>query len=201
MRTITMLVIAGLVTFTGCSDTGSEKKAVSLTNADLEAMVSSKLATEPQLAKAISVSADADKNEVKLSGTVPDEPMRTRAVELTKSAKDGLIVTDKIDVKPLEVSRKDYTEDMARRAREEAKSTGDAIGNSVDDAWIHTKITAKLIGDSKTPARKINVDVVNQVVTLRGEVDTKTAKDEADKIAHDTEGVKRVRNLLKVTAG
>ena len=199
MRMMTILALAGVVALTGCSST--EKKAVRLSNSDLEAMVHSKLATDPPLAKAISVSADADKNEVKLSGTVPDEAMRTRALELTKSAKDGLIITDKIDVKPLEVSRKEYTEDMARQARQAAKESGDAIGNSVDDAWIHTKITAKLIGDSKTPARKINVDVVNQVVTLRGQVDSKTAKDEADKIAHDTEGVKRVRNLLKVIAG
>jgi osmotically-inducible protein OsmY len=32
-------------------------------------------------------------------------------------------------------------------------------------------------------------------------VNTTIAKEEADRIAKDTEGVRRVRNLLKVTAG
>jgi osmotically-inducible protein OsmY len=90
---------------------------------------------------------------------------------------------------------------MAREARERAKTSGDKIGNSINDAWIHTKITSKLIGDKDTPARKINVDVVDGMVTLRGEVKSGTAKDEADRVAKDTEGVKRVRNLLIVTAG
>ena len=120
---------------------------------------------------------------------------------MAKAARPGLQVTDKIDVKPKEISRSEYTEAMARDAREKAKTMGDKIGTSIDDAWIHTKITSKLIGDSETPAHKINIDVVNGVVTLRGEVNTQTAKDEADRVAKDTEGVRRVQNLLKVTAG
>ena len=57
---------------------------------------------------------------------------------------------------------------------------------------------AKLIGDSKTPERKINVDVVNNVVTLRGMVETADQKAEAGRIAKETEGVKSVNNQLKV---
>ena len=120
---------------------------------------------------------------------------------MAKATRPNLEITDKIDVKPREISRSEYTEQMARDARERAKSAGDTIGSSINDAWIHTKITSKLIGDKDTPARKINVDVVDGIVTLRGQVDTANAKDEADRIAKDTEGVKRVRNLLKVTAG
>ena len=89
---------------------------------------------------------------------------------------------------------------MARDARERAKSTGDKIGNSVDDAWIHTKIAAKLMTDSDTPSRKINVDVVNGAVTLRGAVNSEVAKKEAERIARETDGVKKVTNLLKIQA-
>ena len=89
----------------------------------------------------------------------------------------------------------------ARDTRERAKTAGDKIGSSINDAWIHTKITSKLIGNSQTPAHKINVDVQDGVVTLRGEVNTPAAKDEADRVSKDTEGVRRVRNLLKVVAG
>jgi osmotically-inducible protein OsmY len=44
--------------------------------------------------------------------------------------------------------------------------------------------------------------VVNNVVTLRGAVDTAEQRAEAERIARDTEGVKRVVNQLKIgTAG
>jgi osmotically-inducible protein OsmY len=68
----------------------------------------------------------------------------------------------------------------------------------MEDAWIHTKLVAKFIGDADTPERKINVDVVNNVVTLRGMVDTAEQRAEAERIAGNTEGVKRVVNQLKV---
>jgi osmotically-inducible protein OsmY len=69
---------------------------------------------------------------------------------------------------PREISRAEYTEELARGEREKAKGYGEKIGDTLDDAWIHTKIVAKLIGDTTTPERKINVDVVNNMVTLRG---------------------------------
>src|SRR5262249_23600012 len=152
--------------------------------------------SDPDLNAAnLSVDVNSDKNEVKLSGTVPTENLRTKAVEIAKAIQPGATVTDKIDVKPKELTRADYTEEMARSERD--RSTGDKIGTSLDDAWIHSKITTKLIGNSDTPARKINVDVSEGVVTLRGTVDSATAKDEASRIAKETDGVKRVSNLLR----
>src|SRR5689334_4805616 len=91
-----------------------------------------------------------------------------------------------------------YTEEQAREEREKAKANKETIGQSLEDAWIHTKLVAKLIGDTKTPERKINVDVVDGAVTLRGEVDTAEARTEAERIAKETDGVKKVTNQLKV---
>jgi osmotically-inducible protein OsmY len=91
-----------------------------------------------------------------------------------------------------------YTEEQAREEREKAKASKETIGQSLEDAWIHTKLVAKLIGDSKTPERKINVDVVDGAVTLRGEVETAEAKAEAERVAKETDGVKKVTNQLKV---
>lgn len=92
-----------------------------------------------------------------------------------------------------------YTAEQAKEERERAKQNKETIGDTLDDAWIHTKIVAKLIGDSKTPERKINVDVVNNEVTLRGTVDTAEAKAEAERVAKETDGVKKVVNQLKVS--
>jgi len=91
-----------------------------------------------------------------------------------------------------------YTEEQAREERERAKANKETVGQSLDDAWIHTKIVAKLIGDTQTPERKINVDVVEGAVTLRGEIDTVEAKAEAERVAKETDGVKKVTNQLKV---
>ena len=94
-----------------------------------------------------------------------------------------------------------YTEEQAREERARAKQNKETIGDSLEDAWIHTKIVAKLIGDTKTPERSINVDVVNNEVTLRGTVDGPEAKSEAERVAKETDGVKKVTNQLKVTPG
>jgi len=91
-----------------------------------------------------------------------------------------------------------YSEEQAREERERAKANKETIGQSLEDAWIHTKIVAKLIGNSATPERKIYVDVVDGAVTLRGMVDTAEAKTEAERVAKETDGVKKVTNQLKV---
>jgi hyperosmotically inducible periplasmic protein len=181
----------------------TNKPATKMTDSQLEDKIKAKFDSDAQLkASDLSVSADADKNEATISGEVGTQALRSKAVAMAKEASPGLILTDKIDVKPRELTREQYTEERAIEEREKAKGTGDRLGDSMDDAWIHTKLVAKFIGDADTPGRKINVDVVNNVVTLRGTVETAQQRAEAERIARDTEGVKRVVNQLKVgTAG
>jgi len=180
---------------------GTSKSTTKMTDSELESRIKAKFDSDAQLKAAdLSISADADKNEATISGAVGTQALRMRAVNLAKEASPGLVLTDKIDVKPGELSRAEYTEENARNEREKARGTGEKIGNSLDDAWIHTKIVAKLIGNSETPEHKINVDVVNNVVTLRGSVDTAEQKVEAERLAKATEGVTRVVNQLKVGA-
>jgi osmotically-inducible protein OsmY len=170
-----------------------------MTNSELEEKIKARFKTDAQLNAAnLSVDANVDRNEITLSGTVGSESLRTKAIELAKSAHAGLIVTTKIDVKPGEISRTAYTIERAREERDIAKGRGETIGDSLDDAWIHTKIVAQLIGNSATPERKINVDVTNNVVTLRGTVETAEQKTEAEQIAKNTESVKSVNSQLKV---
>jgi osmotically-inducible protein OsmY len=97
-----------------------------------------------------------------------------------------------------EQTRGNYTEREAQEEREKAKGNKETIGDTLDDAWIHTKIVAKLIANSTTPERKINVDVVKNVVTLRGTVDSAEEKVAAEKVAKETDGVTKVLNQLKV---
>jgi osmotically-inducible protein OsmY len=196
-------MLAFVLLLSACSSTGPRASTeTKTTNADLEQAVKNRLAADTRLANShIDVSADVDRNQITLSGTLPDEQLRMQAVEIAKASRSGVIVVDKIEVKPPLASRSDYTEDMARTTREKAKVLGDKVGTKLEDAWLYTKIMAKLVSDSNTPARRINVDVENSVVTLRGDVDSPAVRDEAERIARETDGVKRVINRLKVNAG
>ena len=89
---------------------------------------------------------------------------------------------------------------MAKEEWAKAKQLGEKVGDRLDDAWIHGKIIAKLIANSKTSQRTVSVDVNNNVVTLRGTVPDAEQKTEAERIAKATDGVKRVDNRLNVSA-
>ena len=199
-KPLLVLAISILAMVTGLAACSKPPEAVpKMTNDELGRSVTAKINSDPALvAYKLDVSADADKNAVTISGTVPTESLRMKAVDAAKSAGTGLVITDKIDVKPESVDRKDYTEDMAREARERASKSSESIGDSLDDAWIHTKISSKLLGEGEFPGGSLNVDVKNNVVTLRGTVATKADKAKAEEIAKATKGVKSVRNQLVI---
>src|SRR5262249_29302253 len=69
-----------------------------MTDSDLEKAIKTELNTDPDLRAAdLKVKADVDRNDVKLSGTVESEALRTRAVEMARSSRPGLVITDQID--------------------------------------------------------------------------------------------------------
>jgi osmotically-inducible protein OsmY len=81
--------------------TSPSTPAAKMSDSDLENAVRAKLESDTALKEAkLDVDADADKNEVTLSGTVRSQEIREKAVELAKTAHSGLTINDKIDVKP-----------------------------------------------------------------------------------------------------
>jgi osmotically-inducible protein OsmY len=73
----------------------------SAANAKLEKAVKSMFARHEQVRTAdLIVRADVTKNQVTLSGTVDSEAVRSRAVELAMAAHVGVVVDDKMTVKP-----------------------------------------------------------------------------------------------------
>src|SRR5678815_1596444 len=116
MKKFTWLIplLFGLnVVFTGCDERGrppgtrttpSPSTAPStskLSDADLEKAVRAKLENDEQLKVAdLSVNADAERNEITLSGTVSTHAAREKAIEMAKSTKQGVLVNEKIDIKP-----------------------------------------------------------------------------------------------------
>jgi len=60
------------------------------------------------------------------------------------------------------------------------------------DAGITTKVKSKLVADDEVKAYQIDVDTKDKIVTLKGQVDTPTAKSRAVEIARTTDGVRDV---------
>ena len=103
-----ILLLFGLnVFFIGCDEPNQQptsqttSSSSKMSDSDLENAVRAKLENDAQLKVAdLSVNADAERNEITLSGTVRSHAAREKAIELAKSAKPGVLVNDKIDVKP-----------------------------------------------------------------------------------------------------
>ncbi len=97
------------------------------------------------------------------------------------------------------MTRADYDRDKDRYTRE-AKDTGRTIGSGLNDGWIWVKTKFDLAAADDLRDSTINVDVDNDVVTLSGTVGNAAQKTQAETIAKSIEGVKSVKNILKVTA-
>ena len=93
------------------------------------------------------------------------------------------------------VTREEYDKNKADYEREKGSST---IGSGANDSWLWFKTRAALLTTNDLRESTVNVDVVNDVVTLKGTVETAAQKTKAEQVAKDIDGVKSVKNELKV---
>jgi len=98
-----------------------------------------------------------------------------------------------------EITKDEVNKDIERYKRE-AKEAGRKIGEGAEDTWLWVKTRASLAAVDDLRDSTINVDVENNVVTLSGTVGSAAQKAAAEKTAKEIEGVKSVKNLLKVSA-
>lgn len=73
-----------------------------------------------------------------------------------------------------------------------------SAGTTHGDEWATVKIQTALYRDLRFRGRRLTVDTVEGVVTLRGKVDSDEARADAAEVARRVEGVKSVRNELQV---
>ena len=95
-------------------------------------------------------------------------------------------------------TREDYERNKEQYQRE-AKGSGRTIGSGVNDGWLWVKVRFDLAAADDLRDSTINVDVDNGVVTLTGTVASAAQKTRAEQVAKSVEGVKSVRNQLKVS--
>jgi hyperosmotically inducible protein len=94
----------------------------------------------------------------------------------------------------------DKAERTGERAADKTAGAARKTGRAIDDGWIKSKIYAQYLADWGTilDDSDIDIDVANNVVTLSGTVKSAEAKTRAVATAKATEGVKSVRDALKV---
>jgi len=78
------------------------------------------------------------------------------------------------------------------KEREDRKMTERESSQPVDDTWITTKVKADLLATSDVSGLELNVETVEGVVSLTGDVDTQAEADRAVAVAKGIKGVSRV---------
>lgn len=142
------------------------------------------------------VSVMAESGVVTLRGTVESQAARERAVSIAREVEGVRDVRDELNIQTASAGA--AAQPPAGDQRETEGTTGRAE-NTVEPAWITTKIQAQYFVNPEV--KPWNVDVTtgaNGVVTLEGEVEQPADRDEAVRIARETEGVTRVENRLRV---
>ena len=96
-------------------------------------------------------------------------------------------------------TREEYERDRARYDRE-ARESGRRVGSGTNDGWLWVKTRFELATADDLRDSTIDVDVENGVVTLSGTVASTTQKARAEQIVTPVEGVRSVKNQLRVTS-
>jgi hyperosmotically inducible protein len=89
--------------------------------------------------------------------------------------------------------------DASREANEaaaEVRRAAGVAGDRLADGWLTAKVQAKYFADDDIKARYIDVSSRDGTVTLKGFVENEAVRQEALRIARETEGVARVDDQL-----
>lgn len=135
------------------------------------------------------IDTDVKGNVVYLTGTVKSEVDKELATEIAQSIEGVTDVENNLTVKKdVEMRERDYYPDDDEDNR--------SWGTWYNDATTTASIKSQFLWDDNVEGLDINVDTMNGVVTLNGEADSAANKQLAEKIAQNTEGVRKVINNL-----
>jgi hyperosmotically inducible protein len=155
----------------GCSSTRTVGQQVD--DAWITTEVTAKLAADPEVSP-FEVDVDTQEGVVRLSGMVETQAERDEAAKLARNT-DGV-----------------------KKVINDIKLGDPTAEENIDDGWISTKVKAKIAADPDINMFNVDVDVLQGVVTLSGEVKTEYAQRRAQELAERTEGVSDVKNLITV---
>lgn len=134
-------------------------------------------------------------------GEMPSENYKKQAFEIAQEQialagyrlgemLNQIFGTEELTREQYEKARIDY--------QKQAKENGSIIGQGINDSWLWVKTRSAMAATSELRDSVINVDVEDAVITLRGTVTNKEEKEKALKVAKAIEGVKSVKDMLKI---
>ncbi|HGF0772058.1 TPA: molecular chaperone OsmY [Kluyvera georgiana] len=127
--------------------------------------------------KSTDISVKTDKKVVTLSGFVQSQAQAEAAVAAAKTVEGVASVSDKLHVRDSKES---------------------SIKGYAGDTATTSEVKAKLLADDIVPSRNVKVETTDGVVQLSGTVESKAQSERAESVAKAVEGVKSVKNDLKV---
>ncbi len=127
--------------------------------------------------KSTDISVKTEKKVVTLSGFVESQAQAEQAVSVAKGVEGVSSVSDKLHV---------------RDGKEKS------VSGYAGDAATTSEIKAKLLADDIVPSRNVKVETTDGVVQLSGHVKSDAQSERAESIAKAVDGVKSVKNDLKV---
>ena len=127
--------------------------------------------------KSTDISVKTEQKVVTLSGFVESQAQAEEAVKVAKEVEGVTSVSDKLHV---------------RDAKDQS------VKGYAGDAVTTSEIKAKLLADDIVPSRNVKVETTDGLVQLSGTVKNQAQSDRAESIAKAIDGVKSVKNDLKV---
>lgn len=166
----------------------SETLGAALDDTGITAQVKGRLATDARTQPA-DISVETNNGVVTLTGNAPSASAKSAAEELARMVPDVKGVDNRINAPSAVGTMADNAEAAAAQA-----------GESIDDAWITTKVKSALLADPETKGLQIDVDTEQGVVSLSGEIETAAEQKQAVEIASQIEGVQAVDDTQLVVA-
>ena len=180
------LVLCGASTSVAQVSDAAKKTGNVITDSWITMKVHSQFIPEDVL-EGSDIDVDTNAGVVVLKGLVPTAAAKTRAVAIAKATDGVKSVTDQLRIgKP---------EGAGEAAREAAGTTGKAV----TDGWIKSKIYSQYVTEDALDDSDLDIDVAKGAVVLNGTVKSDAGRARAEAIAKATDGVKSVKNNLKVT--
>jgi osmotically-inducible protein OsmY len=169
MKSILVLCASALMMF---STVACNKNTVSYKDSVQSALTQADL-------KEVSVSEDADKNTITLTGTLHSEDAKQRAAQVAQGAAGNRVIANEVSVQPVGM-----------------ESEAKGVASNVDSA-IEKNYKAALIS-SGLKKQSIDYNAKNGVLVLTGKVKTPKQRQEAEQLAANVPNVAQVVNQIEV---
>ncbi|HWR04032.1 MAG TPA: BON domain-containing protein [Humidesulfovibrio sp.] len=180
-KRISLLGLATLLAVAfGCSSTpNKEGTGEYVDDAAVTAKVKAEILQAPSL-KSAEINVETFKGVVQLSGFVGSKAEVATAAETARKVQGVTEVRNDVQVKSA------------------SNATKEGTGEFVDNAAITAKVKAALLKDASLKSSEISVETFKGVVQLTGFVGYQAEADTAAKLAAKVEGVKSVKNDIRI---